>query len=146
VLAFPATRTFQIWSAILDGLSPRIAGIQSQRNFFDHRARQDERQAEKYEYICQNLARAGLASVARVWPYVFVGEAAADLRGNGRLRSIASTCFPTAFGKNFIDHLLRIAISQYRIVLIIFSPVENVAVIRLRCLHVLADVVDATFA
>jgi putative transposase len=64
-------------------ITAEVAAIQWQRNVFDHRLRHDESEAEKYEYICQNPVRAGLASVAREWPYVFVGEAAPDLRGTG---------------------------------------------------------------
>src|SRR5437762_10822249 len=63
---------------------------------------------------------------------------------DGRLRSIAPTSAP--FGKNFIDHLLRVATTQHRIVLIIFSPVENVAVISLRRLYVVTDFPNAIFA
>jgi len=55
-------------------ITAKIAGIQWQRNFFDHRLRHDESETEKYEYICQNPVRAGLAPVADEWPYVFIGE------------------------------------------------------------------------
>ena len=39
-------------------ITTRITGIQWQRNFFDHRLRHDESEAEKFEYICQNPVRA----------------------------------------------------------------------------------------
>jgi len=45
--------------------------------------RHDESEAEKFEYICQNPVRGGLADVAHDWPYVFVGETAAGSRGTG---------------------------------------------------------------
>ena len=64
-------------------VTAKIAGIQWQRNFFDHRLRHDESETEKYEYICQNPVRAGLVTVAHEWPYVFVDETAADFRGTG---------------------------------------------------------------
>ena len=64
-------------------ITAKIAGIQWQRNFFDHRLRHDESEAEKFEYIRQNPVRAGLTTVAHEWPYVFVGETAADFRGTG---------------------------------------------------------------
>ena len=64
-------------------ITAKIAGIQWQRNFFDHRLRHDESEAEKFEYIRQNPVRAGLAAVAHEWPYVFVAETAADFRGTG---------------------------------------------------------------
>ena len=51
--------------------------------FFDHRLRHEGSEAEKFEYIRQNPVRAGLATVAREWPYVFVGETAAGFRGTG---------------------------------------------------------------
>jgi len=64
-------------------ITTKIARIQWQRNFFDHRLRHEGSEAEKFEYIGQNLVRAGLATVAREWPYVFVGETAAGFRGTG---------------------------------------------------------------
>jgi putative transposase len=50
-------------------ITAKIARIRWQRNFFDHRLRHDESEAEKFEYIRQNPVRAGLT--------------------RGRLRSIA---------------------------------------------------------
>jgi hypothetical protein len=50
---------------------------------FDHRLRRDESKAETFEYICQNPVRAGLATVANEWYYVFVGETAGEFRGTG---------------------------------------------------------------
>jgi len=60
-------------------ITARIAGIRWQRNFFDHRLRHDESETEKYDYLCQNPVRAGLATVA----YAFVGETAADFHRAG---------------------------------------------------------------
>jgi len=64
-------------------ITTRITGIQWRRNFFDHRLRHDESEAEKFEYICQNPVRAGLATAADEWRHVFVGETVADFRGTG---------------------------------------------------------------
>jgi putative transposase len=64
-------------------ITTKIARIRWQRNFFDHRLRHEGSEAEKFEYIRQNPVRAGLATVAREWPYVFVAETAADFRGTG---------------------------------------------------------------
>jgi hypothetical protein len=72
-------QAFQIWSAIIKRITAKIAGIQWQRNFFDHRLRHNESKAEKYDYICQNPVRAGLAAVA----YAFVSETAANFRWAG---------------------------------------------------------------
>jgi putative transposase len=50
----------------------KLTGVEWQRNFFDHRLRQDESLTEKFAYICQNPVRAGLISSERDWPYVFI--------------------------------------------------------------------------
>jgi REP-associated tyrosine transposase len=47
----------------------RIAKIDWQRNFFDHRLRHDESETEKFEYICQNPVRAGLIGPEEKWRY-----------------------------------------------------------------------------
>jgi hypothetical protein len=36
--------------------------------------RHDESEAEKFEYICQNPLRGGLAAAAGEWRYVFIGD------------------------------------------------------------------------
>jgi putative transposase len=48
----------------------REAGIEWQRDFFDHRLRNDEGFEEKAAYIRQNPVRAGLIGKADDWPYV----------------------------------------------------------------------------
>jgi putative transposase len=48
----------------------RYAGIEWQRNFFDHRLRHVESLESKAVYIRRNPVRAGLVSVERDWPYV----------------------------------------------------------------------------
>jgi putative transposase len=55
-------------------IAARRGKIEWQRNFFDHRLRQDESESEKFEYIRQNPVRAGLIRGIDEWPYVFVGE------------------------------------------------------------------------
>jgi hypothetical protein len=52
----------------------KVACVEWQRNFFDHRLRHDESLAEKFAYICQNPVRAGLIRNARGWPYVFIPD------------------------------------------------------------------------
>lgn len=42
----------------LKRITARMAEIDWQRDFFDHRLRHDESLAEKFEYICQNPVRA----------------------------------------------------------------------------------------
>src|SRR5438128_2925022 len=53
-------------------ITAKMAGVQWQRNFFDHRLRHDESLAEKFAYICQNAMRAGLVHNEQDWPYVFI--------------------------------------------------------------------------
>jgi putative transposase len=48
----------------------RFAGAHWQRNFFDHRIRQDESSREKEDYIRANPIRAGLIKEGESWPYV----------------------------------------------------------------------------
>jgi putative transposase len=52
----------------------KFAGIQWQRNFFDHRLRHDESFEEKVAYIRQNPVRAGFAKDEEKWPYVLDRE------------------------------------------------------------------------
>jgi len=54
-------------------ITTKIAGIHWQRNFFDHRLRHDESEVEKFECICQNPVRAGLAAAADEWRYILIG-------------------------------------------------------------------------
>jgi len=51
-------------------ITARTSGVKWQRNFFDHRLRQDESLTEKYDYILQNPVRAGLVAHEDKWPYV----------------------------------------------------------------------------
>ena len=48
----------------------RISGVRWQRNFFDHRLRDNESAAQKYDYIRQNPVRAGLIGQENDWPYI----------------------------------------------------------------------------
>ncbi len=47
----------------------RQAGIRWQRDFFDHRLRNDESFEEKAAYILNNPVRAGLVARVEDWPY-----------------------------------------------------------------------------
>jgi putative transposase len=55
-------------------ITAKIARIHWQRDFFDHRLRHDESEAEKFEYIRRNPLRAGLSRAEDEWPYVLFGE------------------------------------------------------------------------
>jgi len=47
----------------------RWAGVEWQRDFFEHRLRQDEHFAVKVEYLRMNPVRAGLVASSEDWPY-----------------------------------------------------------------------------
>ncbi|MBN2685200.1 MAG: hypothetical protein JXR40_07960 [Pontiellaceae bacterium] len=49
----------------------KTAGVIWQRDFFDHRLRNDESYLEKACYIRMNPVRAGLCAVPEDWPYVW---------------------------------------------------------------------------
>ncbi|MFH0909722.1 MAG: transposase [bacterium] len=49
----------------------RLRGIEWQRDFFEHRLRNDENHVEKARYIRMNPVRAGLAARPEDWPYVW---------------------------------------------------------------------------
>jgi putative transposase len=48
----------------------RTTGIKWQRNFFDHRIRNDENLESKAAYICANPVRAKLIREGEKWPFV----------------------------------------------------------------------------
>ena len=47
----------------------RRLAVEWQRNFFEHRIRNDEEMQLKADYIRQNPVRKGLIADARKWPY-----------------------------------------------------------------------------
>jgi putative transposase len=51
-------------------IASRKTKVAWQRNFFDHRLRNDESESEKAQYIYQNPVRAGLIGENARWPYV----------------------------------------------------------------------------
>ena len=55
-------------------ITARTAQIHWQRNFFDHRLRNDESECEKADYILHNPIRAGLIETDGDWPYVISAE------------------------------------------------------------------------
>jgi putative transposase len=77
-------------------ITKRVAKLDWQRNFFDHRLRHDESANEKVAYIRANPARAGLISEGGEWPYAIDAsdldsKPSVHYRQSGRLRSIAPT-------------------------------------------------------
>src|SRR5262245_46334586 len=54
-------------------------GIKWQKDFFEHRLRQEESRREKADYILNNPVRAGLVKEPREWPYVWWPDGGAKL-------------------------------------------------------------------
>jgi putative transposase len=71
LIAFPADRpmstTIRNWKRVLS----RTDHIQWQRDFFDHRIRNDESWEEKAAHIRLNPVRAGLVNDASKWQYIW---------------------------------------------------------------------------
>jgi len=71
LISFPSdsdlTKTISSWKSY----HTRNTGIKWQRNFFDHRIRNDKSHEEKAHYIRMNPARKGLCSRTEEWEYVF---------------------------------------------------------------------------
>jgi putative transposase len=58
----------------------RKIGIRWQRDFFDHRIRNERSLEEKWNYVAQNPIRAGLVTSPDDWPYVWFGRDASPKR------------------------------------------------------------------
>ena len=52
----------------------KTLGIRWQRDFFEHRLRNDENFREKADYVLANPVRAGLIGNERDWPYIFTPD------------------------------------------------------------------------
>jgi putative transposase len=80
--AFPSdkmmTKVITDWKSLL----ARKLSITWQRDFFDHRLRNDESWEEKTTYIRNNPVRAQLIDTAVEWPFIWE----ANLSGPGRSR------------------------------------------------------------
>jgi putative transposase len=73
IVSFPQTgkRMKSILSKWKEWTAKTI-GISWQRDFFEHRLRQDEGFRQKADYILMNPVRAGLTRDVENWPYVFI--------------------------------------------------------------------------
>ena len=71
VASFPTNKTMPKVVSEWKKYIARTVGIQWQRDFFDHRLRDDESLREKTDYIEQNPVRAGLVKGRTDWPYVW---------------------------------------------------------------------------
>ena len=96
----------------------RKAGIRWQRDFFDHRIRNEESLTDKWNYILQNPVRAALVPTQDAWPYVWINGEDSDGKGRdgspSRPSAIArpDKAFSGAFGEHalpiFFNHLPRL--------------------------------------
>ena len=66
----PMERVMQAWKHYL----AQKHDIRWQRDFFDHRIRQDESHEEKANYIRNNPVRGGLVEAPEAWPYIWEPE------------------------------------------------------------------------
>jgi putative transposase len=75
IVSFPQTKKrmktilskWKEWTA-------KAIGISWQRDFFEHRLRQDESLRQKADSILMNSVRAGLTQEGENWPYVFIAN------------------------------------------------------------------------
>ncbi len=71
LIAFPPGSEMQKSIRLWKGYLARQHGIRWQRDFFDHRLRNDEAWQEKAHYIRMNPMRAGLVTEGSAWLYVW---------------------------------------------------------------------------
>ncbi len=68
---FPVSEVMQKVVSAWKRITARRYGVQWQRDFFDHRIRNDEERMEKADYILMNPVRKGLVETPDTWPYVW---------------------------------------------------------------------------
>jgi len=74
LVAFPSDKEMAQVITRWKELTAKRIGIYWQRNFFDHRLRQEESSREKVDYILNNPVRRGFVREAREWPYVWMSN------------------------------------------------------------------------
>jgi len=74
LICFPSDQDLQRVISDWKRYTSRHVSIHWQRDFFDHRIRNEASLAEKWNYIVQNPVRAGLVSSAEDWSYVWSGK------------------------------------------------------------------------
>ena len=74
LFGFPMEQGLQEIVSSWKRFTARKTKIEWQRDFFDHRLRQEESYAEKANYIRQNPVRKGLIARAEDWPYVIEND------------------------------------------------------------------------
>ena len=73
LMVFPAAQDLSKVVRDWKRYTARNAGIRWQRDFFDHRIRNEQSLEEKWHYVAQNPVRAGLVPTPEDWPYVWIG-------------------------------------------------------------------------
>ena len=71
LISFPQDQTMETVIRAWKHYLAKEQGILWQRDFFDHRIRQNESHEEKETYIRNNPVRAGLAKIPADWPYIW---------------------------------------------------------------------------
>lgn len=71
LISFPSGESMR---ACWKRFTSKKTGIIWQRDFFDHRIRNDESWQAKADYIRQNPVRKKLVARSEDWPWVFIGE------------------------------------------------------------------------
>ena len=71
LVSFPRDAALRKVISTWKEIAAKKTGIRWQRDFFDHRLRDNEGYAEKAHYIRMNPVRAGLISDRAAWPYVW---------------------------------------------------------------------------
>ena len=75
LFSFPSSHK-TIESLVTDwkGWTAKKLGIQWQRDFFEHRIRNEPARREKADYILANPVRAGLVNDSKEWPFVWTSD------------------------------------------------------------------------
>jgi putative transposase len=71
ILAFPSVPGMKTTVTHWKKFVARKHGVEWQRDFFDHRLRNDQELQEKTSYILMNPVRKGLCERAEDWPWVY---------------------------------------------------------------------------
>ncbi len=72
LLNFPGDKSLSRVMGEWKGWLGRHKGISWQRNFFDHRLRNEEQDRNKSDYVFNNPVRAGLIEKPENWPYTWI--------------------------------------------------------------------------
>ncbi len=74
LFTFPQSEIMQNVISAWKRLTALRYGVSWQRDFFDHRIRNDEERLKKADYILTNPVRKGLVETPEAWPYVWRAE------------------------------------------------------------------------